>query len=173
MGKMNSTKYSVIELSAVIAAAITALLIKNFLFDIVKVSGTSMMPSICDNDYIVVEKFIDMKKIKRQQIVIFDPGKHGSNFFIKRIIGLPHDNVEIRSGVVYVNGCILKENYLSYGTYTEPDLSITVPKDSIFVLGDNREMSSDSRVLGTIPVKNIKSRAVYRVFPLNKLCKFK
>ena len=97
--------------------------------------------------------------------------QESQSYYIKRVIGVFGDTVEIKSGKVYVNGHQLEENYLSPGTITNGSISLKVPEGKVFVLGDNRELSEDSRDprLGPIPVKSIKGHAVYRLFQLNSM----
>lgn len=157
----------------IIVAGAIAFFIKGYVFDIIQVSGTSMVPTLHDSDRVAVEKIsLYNDNLKHGEIIIFDPGSKGRGIYIKRIIGLPGDEIEISNGSVYVNGKKLEESYLKPGTYTEGDQKLTVPNDSIFVLGDNREVSEDSRYIGPIPIKNIKGHAILRVFPFNQIRKF-
>ncbi|EYE88926.1 signal peptidase [Fervidicella metallireducens AeB] len=157
----------------IIVAGAIAFLIKGYVFDIIQVSGTSMVPTLHDSDRVAVEKIsLYNDNLKHGEIIIFDPGSKGRGIYIKRIIGLPGDEVEISDGCVYVNGKKLVEDYLKPGTFTEGDQKLKVPNDSIFVLGDNREVSEDSRYIGPIPIKNIKGHAILRVFPFNQIRKF-
>nr|WP_307815963.1 signal peptidase I [Thermobrachium celere] len=104
---------------------------------------------------------------------MLDPGSKGRGIYIKRIIGLPNEVVEIKDGSVYINGNKLKEDYLEPGTYTDVDMKITVPEDCVFVLGDNREVSEDSRYIGPIPIKNLKGHAVFRIYPFSDIKKLR
>lgn len=96
----------------------------------------------------------------------------GETSYIKRVIGLPGDHIEIKDNSVYVNGERLNEDYLDYGTETtDKDGSFTdivVPDGYIYVLGDNRSVSADSRRFGCIPIDKIEGKAVLRFWPLNK-----
>lgn len=157
---------------SIIIAAVIAIIIKGFIFDIIRVSETSMLPNIHDGDRIVVEKIsLYNKNIKRGDIFILNPGSKGRGLYIKRIIGLPGEKLEIKDGNVYINGKQLKEDYLAPGTYTEGNFNLIIPQNTVFVLGDNREVSEDSRYLGPIPFKNLKGRAVYRIYPFNNIKK--
>lgn len=93
--------------------------------------------------------------------------------FIKRVIGLPGDYIEIKNESVYVNGEQIKENYLDAGTVTDSAnglfTDIVVPDGYVYVLGDNREVSCDSRLFGCIPVEKIEGKAVFRFWPLKKI----
>ncbi len=98
----------------------------------------------------------------------------GETSFIKRVIGLPRDHIEIKNKTVYLNGKALQEDYLDSGTVTDSTegglfLDVIVPDGYVYVLGDNREVSCDSRLFGCIPIDKIEGRAVFRFWPLNKL----
>jgi signal peptidase I len=86
--------------------------------------------------------------------------------YIKRVIGLPGDTVEARSGALFINGHRLIEPYLPKGTPTFPSFSTHVPAGRLWVMGDNRTNSSDSRVFGTIPIRTVVGRTVFKVWPL-------
>ena len=97
----------------------------------------------------------------------------GKVSYIKRVIGLPGEHVEIKDGAVYINGEKLQEDYLQDYVVTEPEgglyIDIVVPDKCVYVLGDNRSESKDSRMFGCIPVERIESKAVFRFWPLNKM----
>lgn len=168
---MKKTSSSLIEwiICIVIAVALT-FLIKAYLFDIVRVSGHSMDPTLSDRDMLGVQK-ISMHKnnYKLGDIITFDPGEKGDGLYIKRVIGIPGDTVEIKDGTVYVNNNKVTEPYLSSNTYTDGNLKIKVTDGFIFVLGDNRSVSEDSRAIGLVPMENIKGHAVFRFFPFNEI----
>ena len=168
---MKNILSSIIEwVICIIVAIILTLLIKTFLFDIIRVSGTSMVPTLHDKDIVGVEKLSLYKnKFDYKDIVIFDSRNEKHNIYIKRVIGLPGDTVEIKDGGVYINGEHLNETYLDPNTTTTGNLSVTLDDSHIFVLGDNREVSEDSRQLGPIPIDSIKGHAVFRFFPLSKI----
>ena len=96
----------------------------------------------------------------------------GKTDFVKRVIGLPGDHVQIKDGAVFVNGQKLDEPYLNPGTVTDSHggmfIDIVVPDGYVYVLGDNRNNSTDSRMFGCIPTNKIEGRAVWRFWPLNK-----
>lgn len=155
---------------SIIIAAVIAFTIKGFLFDIIQVSGTSMVPTLHNDDRVAIEKIsLYRNTLKRGEIVILDPGKKGRGIYIKRIIGLPGEKIEIKEGSVFINGNKLEEQYLKPGTVTEGDISTVIPEDSVFVLGDNREVSEDSRYIGPIPIDHLKGHALFRVFPFNQM----
>lgn len=152
-------------------AALTAVLIVVFVVQPVKVEGTSMQPRLADQERIFVNKFVyHFSQIERGDIVVFWYPRDPSKSFIKRVIGLPGETVEIRSGIVYVNGTRLAEPYLKpefldYGSFGP----VRVAARHYFVLGDHRNSSNDSRNWGMVPEQNIFGRAVFRYWPVSKL----
>jgi signal peptidase I len=136
-----------------------------------RVQGTSMLPLLQDGERIIVNKFIyRFHPIERSDVVVFWYPKDPSVSFIKRVVGLPGDTVEIRNGVLHVNGQVVREEYLS-PRFRDNDthLPTEVKKGYYFVLGDHRNSSNDSRSWGEVPEKYIYGRAVFRFWPLNKL----
>ena len=136
-----------------------------------RVQGTSMLPLLQDGERIIVNKFIyRFHPIERGDVVVFWYPKDPSVSFIKRVVGLSGDTVEIRNGVLYVNGQLVREAYLS-PRFKDNDshLPSEVKKGYYFVLGDHRNSSNDSRSWGEVPEKYIYGRAVFRFWPLNKL----
>src|SRR6266404_3753177 len=137
----------------IISLAISAFIIV-FLYQPVKVEGTSMMPSLDDQERIFVNKFVyRWEPIERGDIVVFRYPRDPSKSYIKRVIGVPGDRIRIDSGQVYVNDEAIDEDYVP-PAYTDersyPEL--VVPARSYFMLGDHRSMSNDSRDFG--PVKD-------------------
>jgi signal peptidase I len=149
----------------------TAILIVIFLYQPVKVEGTSMLPELKDQERIFVNKFVyRFEKISRRDIVVFWYPRDYTKSFIKRIIGLPGDTIEIRSGIVYVNGEPLNEPYIlpEYMDKRSMDPR-TVDIGYYFVMGDDRKYSSDSRVWGLVPEKYIYGKAVFRYWPVSQI----
>lgn len=150
------------------------ILIRKFVFENTRVIGPSMEPTLHDNDALVVNKFeYFFTDPERGEIIVFpykgDPSKH----YIKRIIGLPGEVIDMKDGIVYINGKPYEENYIldTMETRGDIDFPFTVPNDTYFVMGDNRNNSSDSRYkdVGTIEKDNFTGHAVIRLWPLNKL----
>ena len=144
-----------------------------FIYQPVKVEGTSMMPGLSDQERIFINKFtyrFGLGSIERGDTVVFEFPGDTSKSYIKRVIGLPGDRVRIDRGQVYVNGQALTEDYIE-ADYRD-DVSkneIVVEPDEYYVLGDHRNSSSDSRVWGTVPRKFIYGKAVFCYWPLNKM----
>ena len=154
----------------IISLAISAFIII-FLYQPVKVEGTSMMPSLEDQERIFVNKFVyRLEPIERGDIVVFRYPRDPSKSYIKRVIGMAGDRMRIDGGQVYVNGKPLDEDYVppAYAdarSYPE----IVVPPQSYFVLGDHRSMSNDSRDFGPVNQGFIYGKAVFGYWPMDKL----
>lgn len=153
-----------------ISLAISAFIII-FLYQPVKVEGTSMMPSLEDQERIFVNKFVyRLEPIERGDIVVFKYPHDLSKSYIKRVIGTAGDHIRIDSGQVYVNGEPLDEEYVP-AEYADsrsfPD--IVVPPHSYFVLGDHRSMSQDSREFGPVDQSLIYGKAVFGYWPMDKM----
>jgi signal peptidase I len=154
----------------VVISVVIAAIVIVFLYQPVKVEGTSMMPWLTDQERIFVNKFVyRLGDIQRGDIVVFwfplDPSKS----YIKRVIGLPGDSVEIDRGVVIVNGQPIAEPYVpeQYRDYTSYPPKPVEP-DHYYVLGDHRNASNDSRQWGTVERRRIYGKAVFVYWPLEK-----
>ena len=136
-----------------------------------RVQGTSMLPLLADGERIVVNKFVyRFQPIQRGDVVVFWYPKDPSVSFIKRVVGVPGDTVELRSGALYVNNVRVEEDYLKLAFRDSDSYSaVTVPKGFYYVLGDHRNSSNDSRSWGEVPVKYIYGKAVFRFWPLVKI----
>jgi len=153
-----------------VSLAISAFIII-FLYQPVKVEGTSMMPGLEDQERIFVNKFVyRWEPIQRGDIVVFRYPRDPSKSYIKRVIGVAGDRIRIENGQVYVNGDALDEDYVpsEYAdarSYPE----VVVPRSSYFVLGDHRTMSNDSRDFGPVNERYIYGKAVFGYWPMEKL----
>jgi signal peptidase I len=131
-----------------------------------KVIGPSMEPSISNNDFLFVNKLAySSKAIQRGDVIVFHNPENPEEILVKRVVGIPGDQVEIIGGWLFVNNAMFDEPYL--GT---PDIfdtpEITVPQDMVFVLGDNRRFSSDSRDWGPLSIRSILGRADFVYWPI-------
>ena len=154
----------------VISLAISAFIIV-FLYQPVKVEGTSMMPSLDDQERIFVNKFVyRLEPIQRGDVVVFRYPRDPSKSFIKRVIGLAGDRIRIDGGEVYVNGAKLDEDYVpeAYADQRSYDETV-VPPNSYFVLGDHRTMSNDSRDFGPVDQSFIYGKAVFGYWPVDRM----
>ena len=153
-----------------ISLAISAFIIV-FLYQPVKVEGTSMMPSLDDQERIFVNKYVyRLEPIQRGDIVVFRYPRDPSKSFIKRVIGLAGDRIRIESGEVFVNGEALEEDYVPAAYADQRSYpEIVVPANSYFVLGDHRTMSNDSRDFGPVNIGYIYGKAVFGYWPMDKM----
>lgn len=153
-------------------AVVIAVLIKTFLFNTTYVLGYSMYPTLHERDRLFTNKIVyKISQPKRGDIVVLEAPDDPDKDYIKRVIGIEGDTVDIIDGKVYVNGELYKEHYISEDayTYSYENSSWKVEKGYLFVLGDNRNKgaSKDSRYLGLIPMSAIKGKAIYRYFPFD------
>lgn len=148
-----------------------AIIVILFLYQPVKVEGTSMMPTLDDQERIFINKFVyRFENIDRGDTVVFwypgDPTKS----YIKRVIGIPGDRVEVDRGTVIINGQALQEQYVPAEFRDSSSMtSRVVPTGEYFVLGDHRSSSNDSRAWGMVPRRFIYGKAVFVYWPLEKL----
>lgn len=125
----------------------------------------SMEPTISSEDIMLIKR--DVGEIKRGDIVSFEAPYEDNKYFTKRIIGLPGDFIELKDGKVYINGELLEENYTKGETWSLTEDSLVVPEGRYYVLGDNREHSSDSRYFGTIEKSDMVGKLFIK-FPTGK-----
>jgi signal peptidase I len=146
-----------------------AVVIIVFLYQPVKVEGTSMAPLISDQERIFINKLVyKFEPISRGDVVVFWYPSDRTKSFIKRVVGLPGETVEIRQGHVYVNGKSLDEPYIlpAYlDTNSYP--AFRVPQQQYFVMGDHRDSSNDSRMFGPVPAEYIYGKAVFAYWPMD------
>lgn len=155
----------------ILFAFATAVFIVVFIVQPVKVEGTSMQPRLVDQERIFVNRFIyRFSDIHRGDVVVFWYPKDRSKSFIKRVVGIPGDEVEIRYGVVYVNGVRIREPYLQPEFRDHGSLpSQRVSPGQYFVLGDHRNSSNDSRNWGCVPEELIYGKAIFSYWPMSRL----
>jgi signal peptidase I len=155
-----------------ISLAVSAFFIV-FLYQPVKVEGTSMMPTLEDQERVFINKFVyRLEPIQRGDVVVFRYPRDTSKSYIKRVIALPGDRVRIDDGLVYVNDRQIPEEYVpqmyeDVRSYPETD----VPQHSYFVLGDHRNLSNDSRDFGPVDDSYIYGKAVFGYWPVARLGK--
>lgn len=143
--------------------------IRYFLFQPFFVSGASMEPNFQSGEYLLIDEIsYRFREPRRGEVIVFHYPRDPSNFFIKRIIGLPGETIEIEGGEIKIynlespEGEILKEHYIQ--ELTPGDIKISLKKDEYFVLGDNRDHSSDSRTWGPLKRNNIIGRTWVSIF---------
>ncbi len=175
---MKAFFYAIWEIVEVAIIAIVAvLIIRNFLVQPFLVNGASMEPNFHNSDYLLVDQIsYRFKEPQRGEVVVFKYPGDEKYYYIKRIIGLPGEEVEIRDGKVFVfnkdfpNGLILNESYLSNNAITSgKNERIKIENGKFFVLGDNRNFSFDSRNWGLLDKKEIVGVTRLRLWPLNQV----
>ena len=142
-----------------------------FLYQPVKVEGTSMMPRLVDQERIFINKYLyQIEAIERGDVIVFRYPYDETKSYIKRVIGLPGDTVAVMDGEVFINGERLDEPYLidEYRDRQSHE-AIVVPPDEYYVLGDRRNSSNDSRVWGPVPRNFIYGKAVFVYWPMDRL----
>jgi len=181
-------------IESILFALIIAVVIRILIVEPYRIPSGSMRPTLIEGDIILVNKFIygaripftDMRlpgltKPKRGDVIVFIYPEDRKKNFIKRLIGFPGDSVEIKNGLIYVNDKplddpIFNQNidgsvrfYYNKGSLAKESQKITVPNDSLFVLGDNSRSSLDSRYWGFVPYKNLLGKAIVIYWPLNRV----
>ncbi|HZQ92959.1 MAG TPA: signal peptidase I [Terriglobales bacterium] len=158
----------------VIAVAISAFFIL-FIYQPVKVEGTSMLPGLEDQERIFVNKFVyRLEPIQRGDVVVFRYPRDASKNYIKRVIGIPGDRVQIDNGRVFVNGMLVNEDYVPEQFRDSRSYrDVVVPAGSYFVLGDHRSLSNDSRDFGPVSGSLISGKAVFIYWPMEKAGKLR
>jgi len=187
---MTIKKKSVIRewIESIIIAFLLAMVIRTFIVQAFKIPTGSMRPTLLEGDLILVNKFIYGAKVpftdkrlpvfkdfKRGDVIVFIYPEDTKKDFIKRLVGLPGDEIEIKNGSIYVNDKALLDSvfnnryYYNRGDFGVEGTKITVPKDSYFVLGDNSASSKDSRYWGFVPKDNILGKALLIYWPPNRI----
>ncbi|MHB8411597.1 MAG: signal peptidase I [Candidatus Acidiferrales bacterium] len=154
----------------VAVALALALIIIVFLYQPVKVEGTSMAPLLSDQERIFINKFVyRFEPIHRGDVVVFWYPLDRSQSFIKRVIGLPGQTLQIRAGELYVNGKHVAEPYVPQNYFDDSSYGpIKIPAHDYFVMGDHRNSSNDSRIFGPVPRKYIYGKAVFAYWPFHQ-----
>ena len=174
--------------SIVIAAFLAFCVIRPFIIQAFKIPTGSMRMTLVEGDLILVNKFIygpkvpftglrlpGLRKPQRGDVIVFIYPEDPKKDFIKRLVGIPGDTVEIKNGTVYINGKPLLDSvfgqifYYNYGDFERPGHKVTVPAGSFFVLGDNSRSSKDSRYWGFVPNTFLIGKAELIYWPLNRI----
>ena len=165
---------------AIVIAFVLAVLSRQFIYTPTTVYGESMSPTFHKGDVVIVRK---LNGIHRSDIIVFDaPDSELDERYIKRVIGVPGDSIEVKDDLLYINGELVEEPYLqenkrkaSLGYFTENFTlhdytgKSKVPEGYLFVMGDNRLISKDSRLLGFIDEDKVIGQVVFRVYPFNDI----
>ena len=178
MNTIKNTLFFVWEVSKIVLIALMIVVpIRVFVFQPFFVKGQSMEPNFHNSDYLIIyELSYRFRAPARGEVVVFKYPRNPSQRYIKRIIGLPNETVEIQDNQIiihrYLDTIILDESdYLSTSISTHGAISVSLGEDEYFVLGDNRSASSDSRRWGALPEENVIGRVILRPWPITALAK--
>jgi signal peptidase I len=157
-------------LETILPAVLIALLINVFVGQATRVEGQSMEPNLHTDQRLVVEKVsYRFHGPHRFDIVVLKAPGQGEDLLIKRVIGLPGETIEFRDGQIYVDGELLDEPFIAQEVQSDRNRTITVPPLHVFVMGDNRNHSNDSRSFGPVPIENIVGRAWISYWPVEDI----
>ena len=170
--RMKKWVKTLIEYGSVILVVV---LLRSFIITPALVDGDSMETTLSNRNVILLNKFdYRFNKVRRFDIVVV---KFGERKLVKRVIGLPGEHVEYRDNNLYIDGFLVEENFSHDKSTADFRLEtlgyITIPGDKYFVVGDNRNNSTDSRTVGLIDKKQVMGSVSFRLFPLNKIGKIK
>lgn len=169
--------FSLEAIKIIVLASITVFVVRSFIFKPFYVKGSSMEPNFLKHDYLIVDQLTyKFKKPKRGEVVVFRPPTGRKDFYLKRIVGLPGERVRIENGQIIICdvSCeTIEEPYIEEkDLHSEGTYSITLGEDQYFVLGDNRDNSSDSRVFGPIDRGAIVGKIWFRGYPIPRIDEF-
>lgn len=156
-------KEKIKELVPYVVIVIVVVLIRTFIVTPVKVNGSSMYDTLKGNEICILYK---LGKIERFDIIVTE---YDNEKLIKRVIGMPGETIEVESGFIYINDKRIKDEY-GYGE-TDDFAKVTLEEDEYFVMGDNRKISKDSRIIGPIKEKNISGTTKLIIYPINRIGK--
>ncbi len=164
-------KFFVKEILPYIIIILVVVLIRTYIATPVIVSGDSMKPNLHDKEMLIVRKIgYNSEAIKRFDIIVI---KEGKEEIIKRIIGLPGEHISYKNNKLYVNDELVEQNYKFYDTedfnLEEICTCSSIPEGKYLVLGDNRPVSKDSRIIGLIDEEDIFGEAIFRIWPISKI----
>jgi signal peptidase I len=172
MRKFLASLLEVLEIAIIAVAAV--FIVRSFLVQPFLVSGTSMVPTFSNGDYVLTDELTyRIRPPERGEVVVFHDVSDYSTYLIKRVIGLPGERVVIKNDTITIynkqnpNGFVLNETYLPNGTVTSGDEDITLSSSSYFMMGDNRAVSYDSRSWGPLPASDIVGLVRFRLWPFN------
>ncbi|MFZ5827972.1 MAG: signal peptidase I [Bacillota bacterium] len=171
-GKRKSPLRELLE--TIILALVVALVIRTFVVEVYRVDGSSMENTLHTEERVLVNKFLfrwGIREPEHGDIIVFQYPRQPDRDFIKRVVAVAGDTVELREGKVYVNGILFPE--VPTVRMTDQDFPPrVVPEGAVWVLGDNRNNSEDSRYFGQVPLRNIRGLAFARIWPLSRASGF-
>ncbi len=167
--KKNSTKREILSwVICLVSAFVIAMALRTFVFELVRVDGDSMLPTLTTDERLFVEKISKLSEDGLNIgdiIIVHYPGEENKSY-VKRIVGLPGDKLKVENGKLWRNGVLIQENYTLDSRMNYDFEEYIVPEDSYFVMGDNRNDSMDSRVVGSISRSEIVGHAVCVIWPI-------
>lgn len=176
VSQTKSVKSSIVEWIKVFGLAIILAFVITLFIKPTLVRGDSMLPTLHENDYLIINKIgYKVGEPKNGDVIVFKSDleqNDGTNKdLVKRIIGIEGDRIIIKDGKVYVNDKLLNETYLSQGMDTKGDIDLVIPQGKLFVLGDNREVSLDSRYeqVGLVDISDVEGKVLIRLYPFNDI----
>lgn len=168
---------SILEMAQVIAVSlIIVFLVRSYIIQPFLVKGASMEPNFQDGNYLIIDEVTyQLREPQRGEVIVFKYPRDPKQYFIKRIVGLPNERVEIKDQKIKIynsqnpDGMELNESYLQPSDATKGNITVQLSANEYFVLGDNRPFSSDSRYWGAVSRDLIVGRAWVRAWPLNEV----
>jgi signal peptidase I len=154
-------------LTIAIAVAV-AIIIRSFVFEPIIVMESSMIPTLHEGQSMGVEKVSRYSGLPARGEIVIVTAPDNQITLVKRVVGLPGDTIEIKNSTLYINGQPMSEPYVSKTPYNDFK-AVTVPNDSIYVMGDNRAVSKDSRAFGPVSKDAIIGHALFVIWPLNEI----
>lgn len=168
LGQIKGPFREIIE--SVVIAVLLAVVIRVFLFQFFVIPSASMEPTLTEGDMIAANKIVyRFSEPKRGDIIVFKYPLDPKRDFVKRLIGLPGEKLQIKNSTLYINDKVTPEPYLPKSLEFQDYGPVTVPKDKFFMMGDNRNDSLDSRSWGEMPRENIIGKASFIYWPINRI----
>ena len=162
--KNNRVNNTLKELIPYLIIVVVVFLVRTFLFTPIRVNGDSMYDTLNDGDTMILNKIgMKLNDIERFQIVVI---KTHDTYLIKRIIGLPGETIEYKDGKLYINNKIMKDPYFKDNNTNDFE-KVKIPKNHYYVMGDNRSVSIDSRLIGTVDINDIMGTTKLVLFPFS------
>lgn len=155
----------------ILIALVLSFIVRTFIVEARVIPSGSMLPTIQLGDRVLVNKFIyRFSNVERGDIVVFEPPIESKDDYIKRVIGLPGETLWVEDGRICIDGHFLNEPYIPEPIFYTMD-PITIPENTYFVMGDNRNSSYDSHAWGVLPIENIKGKAFVMYWPIDHIKK--
>lgn len=173
--KLNAGWMMIWEVVKVVAMALAiVVVVKHFLFQPFYVKGASMEPTYEDHEYLIIDELTyRFNEPVRGEVIVFRYPNDPRQFFIKRVIGLPGDAVQVKESKVWINGQQLDESaYLDVSVQTTGSIDLKLGADEYFLMGDNRNASLDSRIFGSVKRSFVVGRTWFRAWPFSRMMRF-